>query len=1538
MPLAAKLARLAVYDDALASAGAAVEEAAAGVKAADRGVNVLEHDVVEAEVELARLRDAAADSSSALAGGGLGGLEGARAAIDSLVATEVSHRAAAVLQFKASADAASAGVAVSNAEAAAGAAAVAAARRGETAALAAGGQNPYEVFRRRERDAASAGAVRAAAVRVAEHENEIAARVLAEEAKHGVAVAAAARDAEAAARYRGSLSRPVREAATSAYIRSRVIGGAEVLDPSGRHTEGVQPSTVTTLKPAAFGTGRVASTRPDILAAVAARASNAGVATLAATLPRAARGTASGTRGGGEEEDDMDGMGGAAALDDEGGTAPAVPRLRGAGGDELASSTAPSPPRGPRARSVYEARMAADALARQRANITATQVVAGRTYVGPGFACDPPTIEFTDFEPGVPMTRRVRITNVSLSFNSFRLSPLPDDLRDLFEFDFTPPGRMSAGMACPMRITFTPRRNVDVTTALTLLAHTGEVGFPMRATTRKLVPSLDVAAVAVPGTVLGERTTVVVTLSNAGVIPATVAVSLADVSAEAAGAFTAPPEVELGPYTSVRLPLTFAPRAVGAATGRLVVALRPVGPAPGVVPVELTVPVTAAGVDVPLYAAQPVMEFGTAVVGKSYRATLVVRNRGAVALRCSPIPAPQLAAAGSLEVVPTSGYVQARDAGAGVDGAFAFSIRFTPNVDLAAAMVRSTPGAAPLPAGGPTASGGGGSATWSLPVRFDMVLEAPDQVLPVPLALTATLTTPALALSTGALAFGRCSVGQAVSATLTVTNLAILPATVALDASAAPGFSVAPGGGAPVVGLLPGASATFTVVFSPSAAVAASGTLRLTSTMGAAYDVSVSGVGVAPLLHLSHGALVLAATAAGEAQPGAVTLTNVADTPLLFQVLGPAREADEHSAGVSGADASSAPPLFVSPRVGTLPAGGAVRLLLTYEPALSAPLGSATWLLPIVAMPAGSTVTTARGGGGGGGRDDGSSLGAAPRAPPVPAVAGTATLRVVTTTVERTLSAMPTSLAFGTVAIGGRKALTVRVANDSDHALALTARVDDVASCFEVGGAPAMLLPHSYDTVTVTFAPGAAVAAAGALLLRAGASSNACMVPLRGEGVHPTLALTPPEARAIDFGAVVAGDRAVRSFALRNVSAFPIKYGVRCVAGGDGRFSASPLPVYNVEPPQGVIEPGATATLTAAFAPRHAPPGAAPLTASFAIDVAGGGGGAIMIALTGRSFDRAGYLLPANLALLPSPAAAAAMASPLATDGDAADPAAGSTLEVTFPLLPPPTAAPPAPAPPPAAAVASGAAAPPKAAAVTAGGTKGAAAAPVAEPAGVTEAMTLFCIDRDAYGTDTVPLPVAGVGGSAAPAGAVTGSAAAAKAKAPAPAPSGGGGKPPAGGAAAAAAGAGAAAPPVVVQQGPVTYAVALVPVPDGTGAAPLPHFFTVEPPSGTLAPGASAPLVFRHAPPRPGAPPPPGSGRPGSATDRAPAPPVAAAASSTRSDVGGEAAGVVSAGYWSVGEARVTLTGGYVAPVRGAPAAPKTYTVRLKGFVPSTL
>ena len=80
----------------------------------------------------------------------------------------------------------------------------------------------------------------------------------------------------------------------------------------------------------------------------------------------------------------------------------------------------------------------------------------GKTFKGDPFLSNPEVITFRDFEVGVPMTQTIYLTNVSFGFNSFKVLPLDENIRNFFDIFYTPSGPITAGMKVPLTIRFSP--------------------------------------------------------------------------------------------------------------------------------------------------------------------------------------------------------------------------------------------------------------------------------------------------------------------------------------------------------------------------------------------------------------------------------------------------------------------------------------------------------------------------------------------------------------------------------------------------------------------------------------------------------------------------------------------------------------------------------------------------------------------------------------------------------------------------------------------------------------------------------------------------------------------------------------------------------------------------------------------------------------------------------------------------------------------------------------------------------------------------
>jgi hypothetical protein len=73
------------------------------------------------------------------------------------------------------------------------------------------------------------------------------------------------------------------------------------------------------------------------------------------------------------------------------------------------------------------------------------QIAGGRVFKGEAFISKPDILLFKDFEVGRSYKKNFILTNVSYTFNSFKLLALDDAVIDFFVITYEKPGRMSAG-------------------------------------------------------------------------------------------------------------------------------------------------------------------------------------------------------------------------------------------------------------------------------------------------------------------------------------------------------------------------------------------------------------------------------------------------------------------------------------------------------------------------------------------------------------------------------------------------------------------------------------------------------------------------------------------------------------------------------------------------------------------------------------------------------------------------------------------------------------------------------------------------------------------------------------------------------------------------------------------------------------------------------------------------------------------------------------------------------------------------------------
>ncbi|CBJ27963.1 conserved unknown protein [Ectocarpus siliculosus] len=478
-----------------------------------------------------------------------------------------AQRVECVLQLKADTEAAAALIRGANERNAAEKLREEAAHEAEKEHLAAKGLNPYKVFKQRAVDARAVREEKRQETRILLRKEELADRLKKEEALRNKHDAKVRSDKDQEQRMRDELGRHVVDARNREYLRARTVDGTDILDPSGRSFR-IEASQVTTIKDAAFGLGYHPRKTPAMAAAmvdlVASKPQHAGVGPgeFARLIPRDLTDAGRAT---GNEPSDQDVGGRRAAPNTTTGRnqpqhqppqkqqqqqqqlledlVPPADRksLPGTGipfvveGEEIGETddlqlskgrdaTASGSGRGGgagRNLSVLEARSLQKARAQQRdrVDVGEPQVAAGRTFKDrPSFVAKPDHVVFKDFVVGKVHRRRIVLTNVSLTFNTLKVLGMSDEVNRFFEVTYAKPGRLSAGMTCAVDIAFTPKVEEDIFTELPIRTQTGPLSIPVECTARRVKPKLSTALIVFQGTVVGEKETARVRISNEGVL------------------------------------------------------------------------------------------------------------------------------------------------------------------------------------------------------------------------------------------------------------------------------------------------------------------------------------------------------------------------------------------------------------------------------------------------------------------------------------------------------------------------------------------------------------------------------------------------------------------------------------------------------------------------------------------------------------------------------------------------------------------------------------------------------------------------------------------------------------------------------------------------------------------------------------------------------------------------------------------------------------------------------------------------------------
>lgn len=96
--------------------------------------------------------------------------------------------------------------------------------------------------------------------------------------------------------------------------------------------------------------------------------------------------------------------------------------------------------------------------------------------------------------------------------------PLEDKVKDFFYIEYTPSGRMSAGLSTTITIIFTPQVNQDINSYLPLLSETGPIKIPLICTCKKALLSVETPKIDFGNVIFGEQKTCYLTVKNSGAL------------------------------------------------------------------------------------------------------------------------------------------------------------------------------------------------------------------------------------------------------------------------------------------------------------------------------------------------------------------------------------------------------------------------------------------------------------------------------------------------------------------------------------------------------------------------------------------------------------------------------------------------------------------------------------------------------------------------------------------------------------------------------------------------------------------------------------------------------------------------------------------------------------------------------------------------------------------------------------------------------------------------------------------------------------
>jgi len=895
------------------------------------------------------------------------------ATIEVILKTEEEHqldRQDAVLELKANTDAARLVAARQSDDVVKEAELAAKQLEDEKESLLSRGINPYVEFRRREFGAEAKHREKTLKNAVVQNKVNLANRLITEEIEGFKDDAADAKARFYEKQHRDAQGRSVTENKITSYVKSTMSGGHEVLDPTGRAPR-VDPSQVTTIKDRSFGLGKSSRipassmrritegvrkelkvdendlgeyqrlitgllSKEDREQLAAEQASNrpatasgltneekkalllenerklkdaAVMAELTSFASETGKipGTTSAAKTVNLEDDDLE-------LED----LLKITELNAGGAVAGESLAAVSPKYATAKQTQFELNSLDKAKESQRKRLEegTVQIAGGREFKGQSFVPKPAALKFIDFNVGEEYTTVFTLTNASYTFNSFKIIALDDAIVDFFEITFEKPGRMSAGVSCPLTIKFKPEVNEDIRSYVNFNTQTGPVAVPLICLIRRCAPRITSPIIDFGNMIMGQITTQKVEFNNTQAIgtefkftyvdennePMSLAVA-ARLSTVPAGGNQSPRASDDEPQVDHMLPAESAvdlEQRVRRAVTKVLRAKKLENP----VPISLksmthkidgygtaSMEVICAPLDIGSIKQRFCVEYLSVkdsdkslndlqelVLRKQYFDVRVVADEVPIYLandvldmrsclfgrtyrqRIQLCNRSRTAYRVNINIkAPYNKYVEASPNMCFVQGNSSqfINIKYTPTAELLTDLGYYT---LPEP-------GFPGSALVSLPIQIDVT----NQEIPVIFKVKSYVTPATVEMSTQQMDFGTVYVNQFSTAMLTLKNTSMLPQKIAF-VRLKKEITVKPNEGFAV--LLPNESMDFEVSFCPIHPVPYSFDLVLQTSVNDAYKIKVTGNGIDSPILMSNSVITMRTTGPGERVVESCTFTN----------------------------------------------------------------------------------------------------------------------------------------------------------------------------------------------------------------------------------------------------------------------------------------------------------------------------------------------------------------------------------------------------------------------------------------------------------------------------------------------------------------------------------------------------------------------------------------------------------------------------------------------------------------------------------------